>query len=123
MWVSVSASVRRSWAGLDADSTYEPAVGLRALAMLWVFWFHGVSTTLPDLGGYLAGLSGLMSATLAAPSVDALDGTWTALNASLNLVPPFAVTQAPLATYEAEQARLPHFPSGFLMVTADDRCR
>lgn len=38
--------LRRALASLTAPSTYEPVVGLRALAMLWVIWFHSVTTAI-----------------------------------------------------------------------------
>ena len=37
--------LRGALASLTAPSAYEPAVGLRALAMLWVIWFHSVTTS------------------------------------------------------------------------------
>ena len=33
---------------LTSDPGHAPAVGLRAFAMLWVIWFHGVTTTAFD---------------------------------------------------------------------------
>ena len=70
--------------------------------------------TMPDLGSYLTGLAGLLTATAAAPSVDALSSTWSALNASLLLVPSFTVTQPPLEVYATEEALLPKPPTALL---------
>ena len=69
---------------------------------------------LPPLNDYLSGLSGVMQATAAAPSVSSLSNAWTALNASLELVPSFALTSAPLSAYAAEQALLPSPPTKLL---------
>ena len=41
-------SIAESWTSLFADQGYHPAVGLRAIAMLWVFWFHAVTTACFD---------------------------------------------------------------------------
>jgi peptidoglycan/LPS O-acetylase OafA/YrhL len=39
-----------AWQSLFAEQGHAPAVGLRAIAMLWVLWFHAITTGLVDLG-------------------------------------------------------------------------
>ncbi|KAL1503336.1 hypothetical protein AB1Y20_011388 [Prymnesium parvum] len=42
----VAGNTRRAWHSLFADGGYAPAVGMRALAMLWVVWFHCVASSI-----------------------------------------------------------------------------
>ena len=46
---------RAAWDSLFAPSGHSPAVGLRAIAMLWVIWFHGTRTSLMMLGKTFGG--------------------------------------------------------------------
>ncbi|KAL1504055.1 hypothetical protein AB1Y20_010465 [Prymnesium parvum] len=51
VWSAACRSLEAACRSLDADAGHAPAVGMRAIAMLWVIWFHGTTTTLiTDLG-------------------------------------------------------------------------